>query len=181
MRRLIPGKLGMATVALLSGCASTPTGDPNSWTGPAIRQEVAEQSPASGKLFALCETMALYGEYVGEARASGAPVNLAMTDANDRLVRETGVGAGDGLDLNTRVFAVLAYRLDEDHAPETIGAYTVLACMTIHGLKLTMPVDIRSEQAINERLRLCAAASSGRDELGACVIRRLAPMVKHGF
>lgn len=171
----------VALSVLLSGCGSNsvPERGPDSWSGEVIRKAVAEHSQTSSELFALCETMAVYGEFIGEARADGAPVNVAMTDATDRLVRRTGVGAGDGLDLNTRVFAVLAYELDESHAPETVGAYTLLACMTIHGLKRTMPVDIRSQETIGERLTACAEASDRRDDLGACVIRRIAPMVKN--
>lgn len=179
MRPLILVMAISASAALLSACAGT-TGDPESWRGEAIRKAVAAESPTSRELFEVCELMALYGEYVGEARTRGVRVNVAMTEAADQLVRATDLEPGDALALNARVFAVLAYRLDEDHAPAVVGAYTLLACMTIYGLDKTMPVDVRSEETVNERLRRCGESSRGRDDLGACVIDRLAPIVKQG-
>ena len=135
------------------------------------------ESLFDGDVVRYCAAMWQMGEYIGAARRRGEPFKKAIGDAVRRIAAEEQLPLDNRLAFSGQVYGRLLYRLDEDHASLTLGAYVHFACLTVRGDKKIVPADPNAERLLNAGLAHCENVAFTRDKLNDCIFRELTPII----
>ncbi len=144
---------------------------------PDIDPGIDVESLFDGDVVRYCAAMWRMGEYIGEARRRGEPLQQAIGNSVRRIAAEKQLPLDNRLAFSGQVYGRLVYRLEDSHAALTLGAYVHFACLTVRGDKKIVPADPNAELLLNSGLVRCESTAFTRDALNDCIFRELTPIV----
>jgi len=139
----------------------------------------SEETKRQDKIMRHCKLMYVFGKSYSEYRAEGLNRIEARDKATRLLVAKYSIKAPLEKVESINDIATVFVELLEPRQPSTMGYFVSSNCMFTHAKQKFLPLDSKAGRAqINHVLKSCEETSKSDDDLGACVITDLAPLVR---